>query len=742
MLPLVLIAALAGCGTGADRVATPVADARYVGGEACRSCHEQVYAAWRPSQHAGAMKHAADSTVLGDFNNARFTDGGVTTRFSRRDGQFVVNTEGPDGKLHDYVIKYTFGLYPLQQYLIDLDNGRIQALTIAWDARPKVDGGQRWFTLYPNDRVRPGESIHWTGRDQNWNFMCAECHSTNVQKNYDPTQPRFTTSWTDISVSCEACHGPGSRHIEWAQKGGKPGKGAEGLVVDFDERRGVTWPIDQATGIGVRSAPRRTDKEVNTCGLCHARRAQLRDGYVPGQPLGTTEQVALLEPRLFWPDGQMRDEVYNYAPFLQSRMYHQGVTCSDCHEPHSQQLRAPGAKVCLNCHAPQKYEGPAHDFHPAGARGVDCVSCHMPMATYMVIDQRHDHSLRIPRPDLTERLGVPNTCTQCHKDKPASWAAAQVVAWYGKVPEGYQRYAETFYNSEAQLPGSLSRLTGLAGDSLQPAIARATAVSRLAGYQAPAAVSAAELVAADANPLLRAAAVSALENTDPATRTRVLGPRLRDSVLEVRIGAARALAGVSLPEQDREAFGKALQEYIDVQMFSADRPESWTNLAGLYAQLHDRTRAMTAFGRALALDSAYVPAWVNMADYLRSIGEDGGAQAALESGLRKAPDAATLHYALGLTFIRQKQLPQALSELKAAAQLAPDDPGMSYVYAVALHDTGKPAEAIALLERTLAKHPQDRSVLEALVAYYRQSNDLAKATAASAALQELTAKGP
>jgi predicted CXXCH cytochrome family protein len=516
-----------------------------------------------------------------------------------------------------------------------------------------------------------------------------------------------------------------------------------GLVVEFDERSGVSWPIDPATGIGVRSSPRRTDKEVETCGLCHARRAQLRDGYVPGHSLGTTEQVALLEPGLFWADGQMRDEVYNYAPFLQSKMYRKGVTCSDCHDPHTQKLRAPGAQVCASCHAKEKYEGPAHDHHPAGTKNVDCVSCHMPQATYMVIDQRHDHSFRVPRPEQTVELGVPNTCNSCHREQTPQWAAGKVAKWYGHPPEGYQRYARALHDSELGVPGSLARLTGLSGDTLQPAIARATAVSRLAAYQSPSAVSAAEAVVADPDPLLRAAAVAAIDAAEPADRVRLLVPRLSDTILAVRIDAARALAAQEgqLPDSAKAAFTKALQEYIDTQLFNGDRPESWTNLGTLYAVRGDRSRAADAFAHAIALDSSFVPAWVNLADFLRASGNEVAAGAVLRDGIRKSPDNPNLHYALGLTLIRQRQIPAALAELKTAARLAPADARIGYVYGVALHDTGKPAEGIKELERVLKEHPDDVQVLQALVSYAREGGDMAAAATYGATLQQLNAAG-
>lgn len=366
----------------------------------------------------------------------------------------------------------------------------------------------------------------------------------------------------------------------------------------------------------------------------------------------------------------------------------------------------------------------------------------MPQATYMVIDARHDHSFRVPRPDQTVQFGVPNTCNQCHRDKSPQWAADQVASWYGHPAEGYQRYAQALFSSARGLPGSLARLTGLSGDTLQPAIARATAVSRLAGYQHPSAVSAAEAVAADRNPLLRAAAVTALENVEPAERARILAPRLTDSILAVRIDAARALAGPPeqfLPEASKAAFGTALQEYIEAQMFSADRPESWTNLGTLYASRGDGARAANAFGRAIALDSAFVPAWVNLGDYLRASGNDGGAESALRKGLTYAPDNASLHYALGLTLIRQRKVQAAVAELAAATRLAPEDARYGYVYGVALHDTGKPVEGMKQLEVVLAHHPEDRDVLQALVAYYRQAGDAQRALAYSTRLQALTA---
>jgi len=453
--------------------------ARYVGGQACASCHSKEFEAWKGSHHDLAMQVADEKTVLGDFANAKFVHAGVRSTFFTRDGKFWVNTDGPDGKLADFEIKYTFGVTPLQQYLIELPGGRLQALGIAWDTRPKPQGGQRWFHLYPDRKLAAGDPLHWTGLDQNWNYQCADCHSTNLKKNYHAEEGRFDTKWSEINVSCEACHGPGSNHVAWARKEGDwqrfggPGKGLSELL---DERRGVSWTLDPKTGTALRSAPRAGVREIETCARCHSRRGQFSDEFVHGRPLADTHRVALLDEGLYWPDGQMRDEVYNHGSFLQSRMFAQGVTCSDCHEPHSLKQRAPGNGVCAQCHLAARYDAPQHTFHPAGSAGAQCAACHMPTTTYMVVDPRHDHSMRIPRPDLSVTLGTPNACNKCHADKKPEWAAEALRKWYPDPLPGHQKFAEAFAASTAGGTGAMDKLIAVIEDKAQPAIARASTV--------------------------------------------------------------------------------------------------------------------------------------------------------------------------------------------------------------------------------------------------------------------------
>jgi tetratricopeptide (TPR) repeat protein len=693
----------------------------FVGSAACKECHADAYRAWTGSQHQLAMQHVTEASVRGDFHDAKFHYGDVESTFFRRGGKFFVRTDGPDGALADFEIKYTFGVYPLQQYLIEFPDGRVQALSIAWDTRPKEAGGQRWFHLYPKEHIDFRDELHWTKLAQNWNYMCADCHSTDLRKNYDAARNTFHTEWSEISVGCEACHGPGSRHLEWARA--KPADPTRGLTVALDERHGATWKIDPATGNSTRSVPRDTDREIEVCAQCHARRGQISEGYHAGKPFLDYYRPALLSAGLYYPDGQQRDEVYIWGSFLQSRMYRAGVTCSDCHEPHSQKLRAEGNAVCAQCHLSAKYDAPSHHFHKAGAR---CADCHMPATTYMVVDPRRDHSLRVPRPDLSVSLGVPNACNKCHTDKTAQWADDAVRKWYGHQPEGFQHFAATLAAAERGAASAAGNLAVLAGDLSQPAIARATAAEDLQPYPSQASLAALTRGVNDADPLVRRASVTALGFLPPEQRVPLVAPLLDDPVRIVRIEAASSLAGVpdsALDPAQRAGFARAAAEFEAAQLYDADRPEARTALGSFYAQRGHYAEAAKEYQAAIALDPRFVPAYVNLADMRRSQGRDADAEAALKEGLKQFPESAALYHALGLSLARQKRMPAALDALARAVRLAPDDARFAYVYAVALNSTGKARAALAEIDRALAQHPDNRDLLNAGAAFARDAGD-------------------
>jgi Flp pilus assembly protein TadD/cytochrome c553 len=724
------------------------ATAQYIGGQACAQCHTKEYEAWRGSHHELAMQPANEKTVLGNFANAKFTYGDITSTFFKRDDKFTVRTDGPDGKLAEFEIRYTFGVAPLQQYLIELPGGRLQALSIAWDSRPQAKGGQRWFHLYPNERITYTDELHWTGMRQNWNFMCAECHSTNLQKNYDAQKREYKTSWSEINVSCEACHGPASGHVVWAREqpptstGQKayPTDPRKGLTVVLDERKNIHWSPNPETGNAQRSSPRTTSTEIQLCARCHSRRAQLFGDYQPREPLMNSYLPSLLVQGLYYSDGQINDEVYEYGSFIQSRMYHAGVTCSDCHEPHSGNLRAEGNVMCATCHSPEKYQTATHHHHETGSAGAACVNCHMPTKTYMIVDPRRDHSFRIPRPELSTRLGTLNACNDCHKDKPSQWAANKVREWYGHDPQGYQRFAEALHAARTDALQAESRLVNLTRDAAQPAIARATAVTELGSRLTPRSIGAVADSLHDSDPLVRAAALDALEHVQPEQRWQIAHDLLRDPVRAVRMRAAGLLAGVrtdSLAPEERNELQKASEEYLAAQKFNADDPAAWVNLGIFYLARADTKKAEEAYRAALALDPGWVPAYVNLADLMRAINRDGESEKILRAGTARQPKAAALHHSLGLLQVRQKNLPGALESLKRATELAPENARYSYVYAVALHSSGNSKAAITRLKNIVADHPADRDALEALTSFYNQRGNIGEAEKYAARLRAL-----
>jgi predicted CXXCH cytochrome family protein len=726
------LAALAGCGrepAPGETSAAPQVAATYVGAGKCASCHAEETARWQHSHHALAMQPATATTVLGNFGHATFTKDGVKTDFYTRDGRYYVRTDGPDGKLAEFEVTYTFGVEPVQQYLVPLHNGRLQALGIAWDSRAREQGGQRWFHLYPNERIDHRDVLHWTHPAQNWNHQCAECHSTNLEKNYHADTRRFDTKWSDVNVACEACHGPGSRHVAWAANGKRSADPTHGLVFRLADHASGTWSFDPGNPIARRTAPLMAHTEVETCARCHSRRAQLWPDYQFGEPLAQTHRVALLDEGLYFADGQMRDEVYEYGSFLQSRMYAAGVTCSDCHEPHSAQLRAAGNSLCAQCHQAAHFDTAEHHHHPAGSAGAQCVSCHMVERTYMVIDGRRDHSFRVPRPDVSAALDTPNACNGCHTKNDARWAADIVARWFPNGRQHAPHYAQAIQagRSAGNDAEGLLRLT--AEDAGQPAIVRATALSLMASYLSAQSAGTIQAGLRDANELVRRGAAESAAGLEPSSRIAVMAPLLRDPVRTVRLQALEDLVGVrtQLAPADQQSFAAVLEEHRKINLASADRAESQVNMGTLEGRLGNIEVAQKAFSTAIELEPNYVPAYVNLADLYREQGQEAQAEASLRAGIRIQPEVAELHHALGLALVRQQRMPEAMKELARATTLQPDSERYAYVYAIATHESGDLPGAIRILTAAQGRHPSSRQLVTALVEYSLEKGDVAAA---------------
>jgi len=713
----------------------------YVGSAACAECHRAEHDAWQGSQHARAMQHATPETVLGDFDDARFSYQGVDSRFFRRDGRFVVRTDGPDGRLADFEVKYTFGLYPLQQYLVELPGGRLQALALSWDARAASEGGQRWFRQYPDERIDHRDELHWTGRAQNWNFMCADCHSTDVRKRFDAGGDAFDTRWSEISVGCEACHGPGSAHVAWS-RAPNAADATKGLAARLDERRGTHWTIDPASGNAVPGTPERSERELQVCAQCHSRRSQFAEGHHAGLPLYDHYLPAALDEGLYHADGQQREEVFTWGSFRQSRMYQAGVGCSDCHEPHGQRLRAEGNALCGQCHAAAKYDAPTHHFHPAASAGARCVNCHMPATDYMVVDPRRDHGMRVPRPDLSLAIGTPNACNGCHRDRSPQWAADAAARWYGPGRRQEPHFGQAIDAGRRARPGAARALLALVTDPGKAAIVRATAIELLARYPGAEASAALERALGDADPQVRHAAVGALQGSSPEHIASALAPLLGDATRAVRMEAARVIAAAGAAPSASPAFDRAIAEFESAQRENLDRPEAWLNLGNLHGWKGDAAAAESAYRTALARDRRFVAAAVNLADLYRATGREADAEAVLRDALAASPGSAALREALGMALVRQGRKADALVEFEAARNAAPDDPRHAWVHALALADAGRRTEAIRVLEDSVQRAGGTRDVLLALAAYRRDAGDAAGAASALGALAEVNPDDP
>jgi Flp pilus assembly protein TadD len=695
------------------------------------------------------MQPADAETVAGNFQNASFTHFGVTSTFFKRDGKFYARTDGPDGKLREYEIAYTFGVYPLQQYLIAFPGGRYQALNVCWDARPAKEGGQRWFHLYPKEEVAHGDPLHWTGPYQNWNFMCAECHSTNVKKGYHPEGDRYETTFSEIDVSCEACHGPGSAHAAWGEavraRKAKPDDSDKGLAFALGDPVKGSWIFDPQTGIAKRSPPRTSRVEVETCGRCHARRSVTAADYAYGKPLADTHRPVFLERGLYRADGQIEDEVYEYQSFLQSKMYANGVSCSDCHNPHDLKVPVSADRVCALCHQPEKFETPGHHFHKVNSTGASCTACHMPTRNYMVVHARHDHSFRIPRPDLTVAIGTPNSCVGCHRNRSNEWASKAALKWWGGKRREQPHYGEAIQAGREVLAGAPQALGKLAGDADKPAIVRGTALTLFDAENGAAPSGLLNAALHEKDPYVRRGAIVAAEMLEPAEKVAMLAPLCNDAVLTVRIEAARAL--VSAPKDlmtssDRAAFDAALAEYVASQRFDADRAEARLNLGALRAEQGNLAEAEAEYRTALKLMPAFGAAYVNLADLYRMQSRDVEGEKVLRQGVAASPRDAGIHHSLGLTLVRLKRLPEAIAELKRAAELAPGDPRYAYVYGMALDAAGDAKRAMQTLKAASARHPGSRNLLEALVTVSAKAGDAASANDALRRLEALSPGDP
>ncbi len=699
--------------------------AEFVGSSSCQGCHEPAFEAWQKSHHYQAMLEPTEKTVLGNFDNQNFEYAGLRHRFFTHEGGYWVETDNAEGELEAFKIAFTFGFYPLQQYLIGIEDGRFQALNIVWDSRPEKEGGQRWFHLYPNEAIDHEDILHWTGAFQNWNSRCASCHSTDLKKNYNAAANSYQTTFSEINVACEACHGPGSDHVSWAQQGIEetrdelPNKGLSVNLINSAvwERKEKQLTANRVDGSGP------TD-QIAVCAGCHSRRSEMSSVQATGH-YADMFRLRLLEQDLYFPDGQIDQEVYVFGSFLQSKMYAAGVTCTNCHQPHGDKLLVSGNGLCAQCHDADTFNAQDHHHHRQASPGAECVNCHMPARTYMGVDDRRDHSFRIPEPRLSTELGTPNACNKCHDDKDPAWASEALKHW-GVSDDVRASHAPVLAQARSNNSAVAPRLHALAKNSSYPAILRATAMLETRRFPNAQGWELLQGGLQSADELIRVATVRSLDWMTAPERYSILQPLVSDPVRSVRMEVANRLADIpleQLPPDNRQALGLLRNEYLKMLNFNADMPESLLNLGIFLAAVSQPIEAERAYRQALKLSPRFVPAMLNLADLYRENGLDSKVEALLAEAITIAPDQPAAHHALGLLRVRGKEMSAALESLGTAYRLQPGNQRFAYVYGVALHSANQYDKAITVLEGALEANPGNQELISALMSFYQQQGD-------------------
>ena len=689
----------------------------FIGEQSCKSCHAKQYNDWLQSDHFMAMQPPNDSTVKGNFNNVSFTADGVTSRFFKKDGKFFINTQGEDGNNHDYEVKYIFGFTPLQQYLVEFPGGRMQVPRVSWDTKQK-----KWFHQYAGQKISSNDWFHWTANSQNWNTMCASCHSTNLQKNYSVDSDSYHTTYSVINVSCESCHGAGKLHVDFVNSSDhKNGKMIPGYYLD---KNSAQLP------------------QINTCAPCHARKSdisatltksgEIMDNYIPEIP--STEH--------FHADGQVNDEDYIYTSFLQSKMFHRDVKCSNCHNPHSGKILFAANQLCLQCHE-KKYDDPSHTFHPVGIAASECKSCHMPGKIYMGVDLRHDHSFRVPRPDLSVKYGTPNACTNCHNNKTSQWATDAIVKWYGPVRKYH--FADDLIPGSKIEEGSEAHLVKLLGDTAVPNIVKATAAHYLGSIPTQNSLSNLLQLLSNNDAHIRYRALRSLSNFPVGNWKENVGPLLSDKVRAVRIAAADLY--ITIPEKDipgqySQAFSAARSELQNYVLYQADFSVGNVMIADYYLRLNDFSNAEKFYVRALKKDSMMNYARLNLSTVYNAQAKNDKALEVLQTSEKIDPTNDRIFYNMALLYNEMNDKKGAERSFAKAVSLKTTNPRVYYNYGLLLNEIKKFKEAETVLQKGVSINPSSAEMYYALCFVYLQTNNMVKAKETAIKLKELDPGNP
>jgi len=689
-----------------------IPDAHFLGDETCKTCHANAFKSWEGSHHDKAMQTVSETSILGDFNDAVFKSQGVTSKFFKKGLDYFVNTEGPDGKYHDYKIVYTFGLTPLQQYIVKFPDGHYQCLRTAWDTEKK-----QWFDLYPDFKVVHSEWLHWSRGGMNWNTMCSDCHSTNVRKNYDQQTHSYDTKFALINVSCEACHGPGKDHVADVSRLGSDYKPSGRLKMTLNTN---------------------SKELVDQCARCHMRREQISGNYNFEGTMLDHYFPQLITEGIYHPDGQILDEDYVYGSFTQSKMYHNDVSCIDCHDAHSLKLKFKGNTLCAQCHVPETYDTPKHHFHPQNSEGSQCINCHMTGKFYMGNDFRRDHSFRIPRPDLSLKYDTPNACIQCHDDKDNAWAWENFKLQYG-VPD-YTHFSELLAPGLTGQDHAMQSLLTLANDTTYPDIARASAVKAMRNHLSPEAIDKLLFFLNDDSSIVKGASLDVLSDLNSNDYIHNLLPLLKDDKRSVRVKAFYAISALNefqIPEEYKGTYTKVKKEFETHLNATSDFAGGRVKRANYYLKKGDLQSAIKGYESALEIDKLNNMVRTNLANLYYQNGAFDKAENSYKTIIDQEPEYGPTYYSYALLLAELNRTEEAITTLEIAISYMPRNIRYYYNLSLLYDKTNNYDTAIKTIRNGLKIEAQNEDLSYLLAFLYSKYNEKDKANAVISKLLEL-----
>ncbi|MDP3849413.1 MAG: tetratricopeptide repeat protein [Luteolibacter sp.] len=673
---------------------------RYAGSASCKECHATAYTGWEKSNHGLAEREYREDMDKAAFSPKQSLQHGPDTSEAFLDaaGLAKILTRGLGDLRRAYPVTRIIGNDPLRQFLIPAPGGRLQTCDVSYDPHKN-----ELFDVYGEEERNPGDWGAWTGQGMNWNAMCAACHNTRLRKNYEPSTNSYHTTMAEMSVGCEACHGPMKDHVDW-QKSPPP----ESTRKDQENNK--------KPGIHDPTIKRQTrDQMLETCGACHSRRGELTGDLIPGESFYDHFSLTVTDDTdTYHPDGQVRDENYEFTSFLSSRMHHVGIRCADCHEPHSATRLIPGNMLCMRCHSggtqpPAPVINPeTHSPCAPNTTGRDCTSCHMPITTYMRRDPRHDHSFSSPDPLLTREYGIPNACNRCHTDKDTDWAVKTAEDFYGKrLKRPARDRAMLVARARRGEPSAREGLIRMLATEEIPAW-KATACHLLARWvMDPEAAKALMEQTSHKSPLVREAALRSLTHQTRAGNERVcaaIQPMLDDASRSVRVAAAWALV------DKLDLTSKAGRELTHMLDLNSDQPTGRMQLSQFAHLRGDSAAAIRQIRKAIEWDPNSPPFHHDLAILLSATGDNAGAIKALEKAIALAPEDPEYHYKLALALAEAGDMSKAVAALETTVKLDSGNGRAWYNLGLAYNGVNQPQSAIAALKQGETAEPSDSAI--------------------------------